>query len=899
MKLPDFFRRPANAIFLAVLLCCGWFYAQGGWNQNARYDMIYSFVEPGTPDFLSFRIDHFLVDAQKTVNTGDWAFHDGHYYSNKAPGASLLGIPVYAALYLLEYPFHRGAVPPRLDMFNAWAINLFVSVLPVAVAAVLLYLTLLRLGCGERRAAFWALASALATPLWPYSTMMWGHPLAAATLIFALFHLVRNGKYDLFFCGFWCGASVLADYLALPGAAAFGVYLLLRSPKTIWKFIAGGMPMLLLFAGYHAWCFGAPFTPATMFNNPQFLEAEKTGGVLGTFSPLIALKLLFGSYRGLFLASPLLLAAIPGFLQLLRRDRAAAWCAAGAFLAGVWINAGFNGWHGGSTTTARYLIPLVPCLIFLAATWRPQNRLFRLLLPALAALSCFNMLAIASATPMVAEQFRNPLYGMTWELFFQGGMRLFPLNGIRTYFLNPEVWKDLYPMASFSLGTLLLGLKQPGSLLLLGLLVFAALWPLRPCRAELRALLPESLPHPKSLTLLVAGALLLWLLFPGDVPWSAAEAKIHAAALAADKANVFYSGDLPGLDPRAVRLTQLLLLFTVDPTGEVLLQSLLCAAVILFSLRRIGTAAGFDWRYPAALLFASPAVRHLCRMPDGTGFRLPLLLLCAALVLPELLRSSGRRKRLWFFAGCVLIPLPPLLLTPPENAENVFPDGFRLLGGSLFATNWLPEYHSLLAATAGIVAALVLAGFALTGIFRLFCRREFDTPRTTLLLSALWIALLLAAAALRFPVSALMVLPALLLVWIGIESTGEPGKRVARWTAGFLLVTTLLLAIRIHAAAGTRDGRHGPTLSCQWEVVQAIRSRGEQVGKLELRDTTGRPPETLRTLLHLAEEGRTTLPPPPEDRRSWVGELSFESDDNPASGWLRVVFSPTEEKTQP
>ena len=254
---------------------------------------------------------------------------------------------------------------------------------------------------------------------------------------------------------------------------------------------------------------------------------------------------------------------------------------------------------------------------------------------------------------------------------------------------------------------------------------------------------------------------------------------------------------------------------------------------------------------------------------------------------------------MWFFAGCVLIPLPPLLLTPPENAENVFPDGFRLLGGSLFATNWLPEYHSLLAATAGIVAALVLAGFALTGIFRLFCRREFDTPRTTLLLSALWIALLLAAAALRFPVSALMVLPALLLVWIGIESTGEPGKRVARWTAGFLLVTTLLLAIRIHAAAGTRDGRHGPTLSCQWEVVQAIRSRGEQVGKLELRDTTGRPPETLRTLLHLAEEGRTTLPPPPEDRRSWVGELSFESDDDPASGWLRVVFSPAEEKTQP
>lgn len=898
MKLPDLLRRPACALFFAVLLCCGWFYAQGGWNQNARYDMIYSFVEPGTPDFLTFRIDHFLINPEKTLNTGDWAFHNGHYYSNKAPGASLLGIPFYAALYWLEYPFHRGSIPPGLDMFNAWAINLFVSVLPVACAAALLYLTLLRLNCGERRAAFWALAFALATPLWPFSTMMWGHPLAAATLVFALFHLVRKGKYDLFFCGFWCGASVLADYLALPGAAAFGVYLLLRSPKTVWKFAAGGVPMLLLFAGYHAWCFGAPFTPATMFNNPQFLEADKTGGVLGAFSPLIALKLLFGSYRGLFLASPLLLAAIPGFLQLLRRDRAAAWCAAGAFLAGVWVNAGFNGWHGGSTPVARYLIPLIPCLVLPAALWRPRTPATKLLLLGLAALSCFNMLAIASATPMVAEEFRNPLYGMTWELFFQGAMRLFPLNGIRTYYLHPEVWKELCPMASFSLGTLLFGLKQPGSILLLGALLLPVLWPLRPRRGELRTLLPERLPHPEPLTLLVAGALLLDLLFPGDVPWSAAEAHTVQAALNADKAHVFYSGDLPGLDSRAVRFCQLALLFTTDLTGAILLQSLLFAAVILFSLRRIGHAAGFDWRFPAALLFASPAVRHLCRMPDGTGFRLPLLLLAAAVVLPEILRSSGRRRWLWLFAGGTLMLLPALLLAPPGGADGLFPDGFRLLGGFGFAAEWFPEYRSLSAAVAGTLTTAVLAGFALAGAVAALRTRKFDTPAANLLFTALWSAGLLLAASRLLPVAPLAVLPALLLVWTGIESTGETGKRTARWTILFLLVTTLLLVMRIHAGAGTRAGKHGPTLGCQLEVVQAIRSRGEQVGKLQLRDGTGRAPAPLQLLLRLAEEGRTTMPPPPEDRRSWVGELSFESDD-PASGWLRVVFSPQNEKTQP
>ncbi|UKI30520.1 MAG: hypothetical protein L6W00_21615 [Lentisphaeria bacterium] len=56
------------------------------------------------------------------------------------------------------------------------------------------------------------------------------------------------------------------------------------------------MPMLLLFAGYHAWCFGAPFTPATMFNNPQFLEAEKNrrraGNLLSPDRPETSLRLL-------------------------------------------------------------------------------------------------------------------------------------------------------------------------------------------------------------------------------------------------------------------------------------------------------------------------------------------------------------------------------------------------------------------------------------------------------------------------------------------------------------------------------------------------------------------------------------------------------------------------------
>ena len=794
MKFPEWFRRPATAVFLGVLLCCSWFYTQGNWNQNARYDMIYSFVEPGTPDFLTFRIDHFLTNPEKGHNTGDWASYDGHYYSNKAPGSSLLGIPVYAALYYLEYPFHRGAVPPGLDMFNAWAINFFVSVLPVATASLLFYLTLLRLGCGERWAAFWAFALVLATPLWPYSTMLWGHPLAAATLVYALFHLVRQGRYDLFFCGLWCGAAVLTDYLALPGAAAFGCYVLLRSPKNVWKFLLGGMPMLLIFAGYHYWCFRAPFTPALMFNNPLFEEAE-----LGFFQPLIALKLLVSSYRGLFLASPLLLAAVPGFFFLLRRDRAAAWCAAGAFLAGFWINTSFNGWHGGTTTIARYLIPVIPFLIFLAAVWNPRSSMGKVVLICFAALSCFNMLAIASTTPMVAETDRNPLYGMTWMLFFQGARQL-PMNiGIRSYFFQPEIWEELRHWSSFSLGTLLFGLKGLSSILLLIALFLAVLWPLRPSPAEFRAMQAVRLPYPRPLSLLVAAALLSGLLFPGDVPWSPSDMQVLQTALAADQANVFYEGGIPGVDWRAVCFSQILLLFTSEPGGMILLQSLFFAVAILFSLRRIGNAVGFDWRLPALFLLATPSVRALCRMPDGSGLPLPLLLLATALFVPALLRQSGRRKWLWFFAGGVLTVLLALLLAPPGTS-----------GGISSSTEQLPNFLRI----SNVVALVGCAGFALAGILVRFRDRKFATPEATLLLFSLWLlAILLVVSSGYRSAGFFTVVPVLLLAWVGIESTGRTGRGIALGISGLMMAAMVFLLLLNLAGE-----RHGSSPYC---VVQA------------------------------------------------------------------------------
>src|SRR4051812_40886065 len=57
----------------------------GGWNQLSRALPLLSVVEEGT----------LRIDTRHEL-TGDKAVIDGHYYSDKAPGTTLLALPVYA-----------------------------------------------------------------------------------------------------------------------------------------------------------------------------------------------------------------------------------------------------------------------------------------------------------------------------------------------------------------------------------------------------------------------------------------------------------------------------------------------------------------------------------------------------------------------------------------------------------------------------------------------------------------------------------------------------------------------------------------------------------------------------------------------------------------------------------
>ena len=164
----------ALLIFGAIFFSYAYFYEGGGWNQNSRFDLVRAIVEQGT-----LRIDAYHE------NTDDKAFANGHYYSDKAPGLALLAVPIAeAARPLLRASGVDPASPAGLADLAYW-LTVFAVALPMAAACACLFWIALQLGSSVSASAFAALALGLATPMWAYSTLFWGHALAGACLVFA------------------------------------------------------------------------------------------------------------------------------------------------------------------------------------------------------------------------------------------------------------------------------------------------------------------------------------------------------------------------------------------------------------------------------------------------------------------------------------------------------------------------------------------------------------------------------------------------------------------------------------------------------------------------------------------------------------------------------------------
>lgn len=393
-------RRIDWAVFLTVLLAS--LYVLPRWadpNQNSRLDMVVAVVDDHT-----FRIDGYVH------NTVDYARVGDAYYSDKAPGAAFLGIPLYAALRpVLDYalsdrlagaladaPAFQATLRPAgsgvsTDKVRFAALQVLlaalVSALPTALTALLLWRLALRLTGAPAVSALSALAYGLLTPVFAYSNAVYGHQLAAFLLVaaFALLALgpPSAGALRLLLLGVLLGFAVVSEYpAALPVAVIFlytGWWLWrAHTPLRLgWTMLSGGL-VAAAWMAYNNALFGGPL--ALGYSHSELWTAQHTTGfmslTLPTWSGLWGIT--FSPFRGLFPLSPWLLLAIPGFVIWWRRGhaRAAWWVTLTCALAMFAFNASSHMWWGGFAVGPRYLLPGLPFLALGAAVamahWAPS-----------------------------------------------------------------------------------------------------------------------------------------------------------------------------------------------------------------------------------------------------------------------------------------------------------------------------------------------------------------------------------------------------------------------------------------------------------------------------------------------------------------------------------------------
>lgn len=380
-----------------LLVLLGWFSAayfaprDPGWNVNSRLALVYAVV-----DEHRLTIDSF--HERPGYATGDKAFFDGHFYSDKVIGNALFAVPPYQVA--------RWLTPALSPEAKRWVCTAFTVGLAFGLLLALMAHLIERLGAPPRQATLLAALSGFGTMLFPYATILM--PYVPGCLLLMLGYrltLAPTPEEDLgavapsrlALAGLCLGLSVLFDVLFAPAAAAVLLHVLLSQSRA--RGVARGLGLTALsafgaFAGiapqlvYSLSVFGSLSLPYEYEHDPFFREAM-AGGLMGIHwppDPRVLWLITFHPFRGLFFLAPLLLAALPGSVALARGPHGLPRAVMAVALSVVYLllNAGYrHQWWGGWACGPRLLLPAVPFLLLAASaawiTWRAARPLILIL----------------------------------------------------------------------------------------------------------------------------------------------------------------------------------------------------------------------------------------------------------------------------------------------------------------------------------------------------------------------------------------------------------------------------------------------------------------------------------------------------------------------------------------
>jgi hypothetical protein len=312
-------------------------------------------------------LGHTHIGESRYAWTVDRVTIDGRDYSNKPPFLSLIGAGVYAVVERacgLSFARHEAATVYLLTLIliggsTAWLCARF-------------YGELARLypGAAERARLLSTAALAAGTILATFSTTFNNHTPAAACL-FAACCAAWNGRS--WRAGTWLALTALID--PAPGLVFAPLLAVVLAGAAARVKLKGYLLALALavaaFAGANAWISGYPLppkmAPGAVDHSSGF--AASVAGVLLPDDPWYPIACLFG-WHGFFSVSPVLLLGAAGLAAAIRAGRPLPRRSSAALAIGCAVmiggHAALAGSYGGWSYGFRYLIPVVPLLLFFA-----------------------------------------------------------------------------------------------------------------------------------------------------------------------------------------------------------------------------------------------------------------------------------------------------------------------------------------------------------------------------------------------------------------------------------------------------------------------------------------------------------------------------------------------------
>jgi len=385
------------------------------WNPVSHFNLTRAIVEHG-----SIRVDPYAS------STGDRARVGEHWYSDKAPVASVLAVPAYGVARIghlirgVEPGFQAygtertpaiRVIPNQPFQQGLYVSSLFTSGI-AGIAVALLLFEFLRRRVSTTRAFLGSAAAVLATLVLPYGATFYGHVPAAAFILGAIVALDERGQrfpdglpspLRLRLAGACLVLAAGSEYLVLAPAVVVGVWYLVRvAPRqrlqALWNLGLGAVLPAIVLSAYHTAAFGAPWRTGYSFETQPEFAAGHSVGLMGIHLPTPdgLFGLTFSVRRGLFYISPVLLAGVVLAARrvITRRDWA---LAAGLSVTMVllFLNAGYYMWWGGAAAGPRHLIPGMAFLAAGIAFVRTRTAWLRYVVAALAVVSVVNALGIA------------------------------------------------------------------------------------------------------------------------------------------------------------------------------------------------------------------------------------------------------------------------------------------------------------------------------------------------------------------------------------------------------------------------------------------------------------------------------------------------------------------------